>query len=212
MSFTAVILKLPFSALSTVRWGAGRRNAPRKGAWTLRRQSSARRSGRWPREGCSWRAAGMVPLEIAPRAAGEEGLHRHRVQLLRAGVPQLFPADCFAYVLEKDMALSFGNHSSAQWVQQGANTCETPTGAAPSPFLKHFFLFVCLFAFRETNCRLIWSNFLFAPYTYKTLQLCIKVQVVLVHLNYAGTMWANPIKIAIFCVYKQHLFLEKTIS
>lgn len=66
-------------------------------------------------------------------------------------VPQLFPANCFTYVLEKDMALSFRNHSSAQWVQQGANTCETPTEAAPSPFLKHFFLF----AFRETDCRLI---------------------------------------------------------
>lgn len=58
-------------------------------------------------------------------------------------VPQLFPANCFTYVLEKDMALSFRNHSSAQWVQQGANTCETPTEAAPSPFLKHF-LFVCI--------------------------------------------------------------------
>lgn len=64
-------------------------------------------------------------------------------------VPQLFPANCFTYVLEKDMALSFRNHSSAQWVQQGANTCETPgetpAEAALSPFLKHFFfLFVCI--------------------------------------------------------------------
>lgn len=70
-------------------------------------------------------------------------------------VPQLFPANCFTYVLEKDMALSFRNHSSAQWVQQGANTCETPTEAAPSPFLKHFFFLLFLFAFRETDCRLI---------------------------------------------------------
>lgn len=57
-------------------------------------------------------------------------------------VPQLFPANCFTYVLEKDMALSFRNHSSAQWVQQGANICETPAEGAPSPFLKHFF--VCI--------------------------------------------------------------------
>lgn len=66
-------------------------------------------------------------------------------------VPQLFPANCFTYVLEKDMALSFRNHSSAQWVQQGANTCETPTEAAPSPFLKHFFCcYFCLHSGKPT--------------------------------------------------------------
>lgn len=98
-------------------------------------------------------AAGGLLL-ASSRRGGPRNCSRgcHRVQLLRAGVPQLLPAGCFAYVLEKDMALSFGNHSSAQWVQQGANTCETPTGAAPSPFLKHFFcfLFVCLHSGKPT--------------------------------------------------------------
>lgn len=69
----------------------------------------------------------------------------------RGEVPQLFPANCFTYVLEKDMALSFRNHSSAQWVQQGANICETDRSSS-QPFLKALFF---LFAFRETDCRLI---------------------------------------------------------
>lgn len=67
MSFTAVILKLPFSALSTVRWGEGRRNAPRKGEWTLSTpvfcplRSYAHRSRRL-RAGSRW-AMGTFPLK-----------------------------------------------------------------------------------------------------------------------------------------------------
>lgn len=189
MSFTAVILKLPFSALSTVRWGEGRRNAPRKGEWTLSTpvfcplRSYARRSRRL-RAGSRW-ATGTFPLKTihsqergiphlrvrkcwsaaalrrstsrgmdwkprqgATGASGEAGAAVVALRTSPGEVPQLFPANCFTYVLEKDMALSFRNHSSAQWVQQGANTCETPTEAAPSPFLKHFF--VCLHSGKPT--------------------------------------------------------------
>jgi len=42
------------------------------------------------------------------------------------------------------MALSFGDHSSAQWVQQGADAGEAPAEAAASPFLKHLVCFVCI--------------------------------------------------------------------
>lgn len=175
MSFTAVILKLPFSALSTVRWD--------RGGEMLQERASGRSQPRSPpvplSRGDSWLSAGSghaAPPHTIPRSSqGEEvplsaGLRLHvRRDGLRDGpgagaaataalgtsageVPQLFPANCFTYVLEKDMALSFRNHSSAQWVQQGANTCETPTEAAPSPFLKHFFCFV-LFAFRENRLQ-----------------------------------------------------------
>lgn len=87
----------------------------------------------------------------APARGHQSGEAAAAVVVLRTSpgeVPQLFPANCFTYVLEKDMALSFRNHSSVQWVQQGANTCETPIEAAPSPFLKHFF--VCLHSGKPT--------------------------------------------------------------
>lgn len=81
MSFTAVILKLPFSALSTVRWGEERRGAPRKGPRVL----LARSGGTDPSGAKGGRRAAPAP----PGA-----------------VPQLVPAD--RSVLDEDMALSLG--------------------------------------------------------------------------------------------------------
>lgn len=93
------------------------------------------------RDGCPGKGT-RVGLGAPARCRGGEAAAAVVLGTSPGEVPQLFPANCFTYVLEKDMALSFRNHSSAQWVQQGANTCETPTEAAPSPFLKHFF--VCI--------------------------------------------------------------------
>lgn len=162
MSFTAVILKLPFSALSTVRWERGgemlqERASGRSQPHSLPvsiSQGDAREALRalgslLPLTPTIPRSSGLGGADLrrvkAPgRRGGVLGQRPPRAALRTSGgeVPQLFPANCFTYVLEKDMALSFRNHSSAQWVQQGANTCETPTEAAPSPFLKH--LFVCI--------------------------------------------------------------------
>jgi len=122
MSSTAVILKLPFSALSTVRWGEERRDAPRKGPRVL--------------PGLLARSGGTVPSGAAGR--------RGAAPAAPGEVPQLFPADRSVYAPEEDMALSFGDHSSAQWVQQGADAGEAPAEAAASPFLKHLVCFVCI--------------------------------------------------------------------
>lgn len=121
MSFTAVILKLPFSALSTVRW--------EKGGEMLQERASGRSlpapvsqrgaTGGWLALGGSGHGA---PLTI-PRSSGSGGADLRRVKAPRGAgwgparwagaaataalrtsggeVPQLFPANCFTYVLER---------------------------------------------------------------------------------------------------------------
>lgn len=227
-----------FSALSTVRWGRGKEECSKKGHVDAVGTSPlpAPRVCTWPLGrslpdvGSQW-AIGTFPLKNhSPQLQGRkcwfvavlrrsvshrrdipsEGTPSQRLRWWwrrRSGtssgeVPQLFPANCFTQMLEKDMALSFRNHSSVQWVTAGSKHLWNSDRSSSQPFLKA--LFVCI---RGNRPQAYLIQF-FAPYRYKTLQLCIKVQVALVHWNYAETTGANPIKVAFFslCVYKQHLF------
>lgn len=132
MSFTAVILKLPFSALSTVRWERGGEMLQERASGRSQPRSlpvpvsQGGATGGWLALGGSGHGAPLTPFPGAPGQevpisaglrlhVGRDGGPARRAGLgtapgsaataaLRTSgdeVPQLFPANCFTYVLER---------------------------------------------------------------------------------------------------------------